>query len=384
MVKQYHLSGDTIEMRELLIADAYGRRLDNIRIAVTAECNYRCIFCHIEGEPLDGPARPGTLSPLLRPEHYEIVAEASKLLGIKKIKLTGGEPLLRADIVEIVDSLAAHSSAEISMTTNGYFLSRYAEKLGEAGLERVNISIHSLKPEKYRFITGVPGLNKVLKGLQSAYEAGFGIKINSVILNSVNSDEIFDLAKLASKYGAVLQLIELHPVGLGARFFNKYYYPLSKIENELLKKGAKKTIRDLHNRPVYILPDGQIIEIVRPYGNPLFCSGCTRIRIGPFGDLSPCLNYKGPRPSIAEILKNPHYSREEKILKVASEIIDLVAIRRPYFMCSRTSPPNYMTSMNSNHKSLRIPHPKKKKFEEAKKALRLLLEERGSLEPRAQ
>ncbi len=371
-------------MKELLIADAYGRQLDNIRIAVTAECNYRCIFCHIEGEPLNGPAKPGTLSPLLRPEHYEIIAEASRLLGIKKIKLTGGEPLLRADIVEIVYSLAAYSNAEISMTTNGYFLSKYAEKLREAGLERVNISIHSLKPERYRFITGVPGLDQALKGLQTAYDAGFGIKINSVILNSVNSDEVFDLARLASKYNAILQLIELHPVGLGARFFNKYYYPLLKIEKELLKIGAKKTIRDLHNRPLYVLPNGQKIEIVRPYGNPIFCAGCTRIRIGPFGDLSPCLNYKGPRPSISETLKNPHYSRQEKILKVASEIIDLVAMRKPYFMCSRTSPPNYMIPTKSNHKSLRISHPKKKKFEEAKRVLRLLLEERDSLEPRAQ
>ncbi len=370
-------------MQKITITDAYGRTLDNIRISVTAECNYRCIFCHIEGEPLEGPARPGTLNPLLQPSDYEIIAYAAELLGVKSIKLTGGEPLLRKDIVEIVQSISSTKSIEISMTTNGYFLERLAGDLYSAGLKRVNISIHSLKPEKYKFITGVPGLDKVLFGLKAAKNAGLSIKINSVILKDVNQDEVISLADLAHKYNAILQLIELHPVGLGAKFFKTYFYPLSKIEKQLIEMGAKIEYRKLHNRPIYVLPDGQRIEIVKPYANPVFCAGCTRIRIGPFGDLSPCLNYTGPRPTILNILRASS-SFEEKVYLVASAIIDLVSKRKPYFMCSINAKVPILYYSNGRYPVLkRFSFPKRKSFEEAKEALKSLLAEREILKSKA-
>jgi len=355
----------------LRIQDPYGRPLTNIRLVLTDECNYRCIFCHMEGEPLQGPKKPGRGSPLLLPEDYYIIARSSWLLGVSKFKLTGGEPLLRTDIVEIIESVRAGApGSETSMTTNGYLLSKLADRLAEAGLSRVNISIHSLNPEKYEFITGVPGLSRALEGLRAALDTGLGVKINMVILKYVNEDEVLTMANLAHALGATLQLIELHPVGLGSKFFKKYFYPLNKIERKLISLGARVNYRkDLHNRPIYRLPSGATIEIVKPFNNPLFCAGCTRIRIGPYGDISPCINWKGPRPVLSPVLRAATLSLEEKIILVGDKIIDVVASRAPFYLCT-------LSNCNGNvsrQKIARIPLPKRASYEQAKLALRSLL-----------
>ncbi len=126
--------------RRLRIADAYGRPFNNLRLSVTAECNYKCIFCHVEGEPIEGPARIGTLPPRITPEEYGIIAEAAWLLGAESFKLTGGEPLIRKDIVEVVEQISLNApGSDVSMTTNGYLLEKLAGPLAEAGLRRVNI-----------------------------------------------------------------------------------------------------------------------------------------------------------------------------------------------------------------------------------------------------
>jgi len=313
------------------VVDAYNRPLESLRLAVTAECNYRCVFCHIEGEPIGGPARLGSLPPRITPEEYGIIAEAAWLLGVKSFKITGGEPTTRQDLPEIVSNIRKHApGAEISMTTNGYLLPRQAPRLARAGLERVNISVHSLDPEKYEFITGVPGLDKALESLEAAVNAGLRVKINMTIMKGVNDGEILDLARLAKKYGAVLQVIELQPVGLGARFFKQYYYPARKVEEYLLSLGASVRRRKLHNRPIYILPTGEKIEVVQSYDNPLFCLGCTRIRIGPFGDVSPCLNWKGPRPSILTPIREAA-SRRDKVLAAVRVLLEANSLRRPTF-----------------------------------------------------
>ncbi|MEB3844499.1 MAG: GTP 3',8-cyclase MoaA [Desulfurococcales archaeon] len=367
--------------KRLAVKDAYGRYLNNLRIAVTAECNYRCIFCHIEGEPLEGPVKPGVLSAQITSGEYALIAEAAWRVGVDKFKLTGGEPLLRADIVDIIRSIRESApKAEISMTTNGYFLEKLAVTMREAGLQRVNVSVHSLDPERYAFITGVPGLDRALRGVKAAVDSGLGVKINMVVLRDVNSSEIWDMLEYARAHGATLQLIELHPVGLGARFFQKYFYPLSKIERELSARGAKVLRRSLHNRPVYILPDGARIEIVRPYSNPLFCAGCTRIRLGPFGDLSPCLNWRGPRPSILGILKNRELSREEKIILIASKMVDLVAQRRPYYLWPvRDGQILYEPGgVNTNNRTGRMSIPKRLYFLKVKEELERLQAGGGS------
>ena len=349
------------------VADPYGRPLNNIRLAVTDECNYRCIFCHMEGEPVEGPRRPGLGSPLLRPGDYENIAEAGSLIGVSKFKITGGEPLVRADIVEIVEALRRGAPrSEVSMTTNGYLLRGLAHRLREAGLARVNISIHSLRPSVYELITGVPGLERALEGLREAVSTGLGVKINMVVLRGVNDGEVLSMAEFARSLGATLQVIELHPVGLGARFFQKYHYPLRLLEERLASMGAKVERRSLHNRPIYTLPSGARIEIVRPVGNPFFCAGCTRIRIGPYGDLLPCINWRGPRPLITGILRSKNLSRVEKAARIAEELIDLVASRRPYYMCTLDNCERPI----SRPRPGRIRLAKRSRYEELKRELR--------------
>ncbi len=348
------------------ITDAYGRPLNNLRIAVTDECNYRCIFCHMEGESSEGPARPGAGRAILTPEDYWLVARAASLVGVSKFKVTGGEPLLRHDIVGIVENIhQASPQAEISMTTNGYFLAKLVGKLVNVGLKRVNVSIHSLRPEVYKFITGIPGLDRALKGLKVAVDAGLGVKVNMVVMRGLNEDEILTMAEFAAKHGATLQLIELHPVGLGAKFFRKYHYPLEKVEKTLEELASRVERRSLHNRPIYILPGGVRVEIVKPVSNPLFCAGCTRVRLGPYGDLLPCLNWRGPRPIITPILRNSSLTAEEKVVEIAEALVDLVASRKPFYMCTLKNCPT-----NGRVRLGRISHAKRAYYERLKMELR--------------
>lgn len=337
----------------LRVEDAYGRPFNNLRISVTNECNYRCIFCHIEGDPIGRPLRPGQLPPIMVPEEYGIVAKAAFLLGARNFKLTGGEPLIRRDIVDIVGNIAENApGSDISMTTNGYLMKTYGARLAEAGLNRVNISVHSLRPGRYKFITGVDGLKRAIEGVAAARDAGLGLKVNMVVLKGINEDEIFDVAEFAHRHGGMLQLIELHPVGLGARFFKQYFYPLSEFEKKLLESGATVRRRGLHNRPVYTTPEGYRIEVVKPYSNAIFCSGCTRIRLSPTGELSPCLNYMGPRVKMLHALRAAK-TWKEKVLAAARALLEVNEMRRPFWLVPLKDEPREPSGLAFNGKVTR-------------------------------
>ncbi len=318
-----------------MLVDRFGRPLQNLRVSVANECNYRCIFCHLEGSPLPGPLPLKNVveEKYLNPKDYAVIAEAASRLGITKVKITGGEPLIRNDIIEIVSSFKEYGRFDdISMTTNGYRLAMLASSLREAGLDRVNISIHSLKENRYKYITGVPGLSNALKALDVSLDAGFrAVKVNMVVMKNVNEGEIPDFIELAAKKKFILQLIELHPIGLGRVVFRKHYLPLDSIEKYLKQRATKISIRkDLHNRPIYILDNGVKVEIVRPYNNWKFCMGCTRIRISPEGFLYPCINWRGPRIGLLEKLRAKS-TWNEKVLIVMEAIKKTNKMREPYF-----------------------------------------------------
>ncbi len=319
----------------MVLVDSYGRPLLNMRVIVTDECNYRCLFCHIEGEPLDSPIPPGKALSLgyLSLYEYELVAEAASRVGIEKIKFTGGEPLLRSELPSIIRVFRDYGSfKDLSLTTNGYLLDVLSDTLHESGLDRVNISLHTLRPEVYKFITGVDGHQRVLNGIEKARETGYRqIKINMVVMRGVNDSEIPAMIDFAAEKDLVLQLIELHPVGLGKEKFNDYYMPLTRIEDYLKSRSAKTYIRtDLHNRPIYVLDNGVKVEVVRPYNNWRFCMGCTRIRISPRGELFPCINWFGPRPSIRDYIKGLE-TREEKVNAIVEAIKEVNKLRRPFY-----------------------------------------------------
>ncbi len=305
--------------------DRYGRPLLNVRFVVTLRCNFRCFFCHSEG-------LVARKAPEMEPWEYEIVAEAAGRLGVKSFKVTGGEPLIRNDILDVIGALRrGHPRASISVTTNAYLLAEYAQGLSELGVDHVNVSLHSLNRERFRFITGVDGLENVLRGLEAARQHGLRVKINSVVLRGVNVDELWELVELASKLDASLQLIELHPVGMGSKVFNEYHMPYSEVVRVLEPRARKIRFRsELHNRVILELDNGVIVEVVGPTGNPVFCAGCTRIRVTPYGEMTPCLNRGDLLVEFRSAVRRAG-SREEAVEAVIDAFRRVNALREPYY-----------------------------------------------------
>jgi len=212
--------------------------------------------------------------------------------GVDAVKLTGGEPMLRRDIIEIVRKLRALDLREISMTTNGTLLSKLAEQLHDAGLSRVNVSLHSLRRDRFRFIVGVDGYDEARSAVSAAIQAKLlPVKLNMTLLKNVNDDEIDEMIDFAHRTGGngevVLQLIEL--VVTDPMFYSKYHCELAPIEERLKTQAIAAYRRGLHNRPRYVLPNGVTVEVVRPMHNSEFCMKNNRIRITYDGKFKPCL-----------------------------------------------------------------------------------------------
>ncbi|MEM1607169.1 MAG: GTP 3',8-cyclase MoaA [Candidatus Bathyarchaeia archaeon] len=267
----------------MAIKDCFGRPVENLRISVTQRCNFKCIYCHREGQ-LDSSEME------LSAEEIERIVRVAASLGIYGVKLTGGEPLLRRDIVEIVRRISSVPGIrDISMTTNGFLLKEYARQLREAGLIRVNVSLDTLNAEKFKIITGVDAHEKVVEGIIEASRVGLNpIKINMVLLKGVNCDEIEDMIKFAEENRLVLQLIELEQP-CETPFYMKYHLDLEDIEGKLRDKSSKIIVRSMHHRRKYVLESGVEVEVVKPMHNTEFCLHCNRIRLTSDGKLKPCL-----------------------------------------------------------------------------------------------
>ncbi len=265
-----------------MLIDRWGRPLDSLRVSVTSNCNFSCIYCHREG-----PANRGEG---LSPDDYMAIAKVASELEIKRFKLTGGEPLIRRDIVDIVKAFATTKPEDLSMTTNGFFLEDLAYKLAEAGLMRVNVNLPSLDRERYRYVTRVDGLEKVLKGLRVAQEAGLKpITLNVVLLKGINDNDYKRIIEFASANGCRVRFIELEPITIPKKVFEALYTSLDPVVNYLEKIAVRKYIRKFHARPVYVLDTGVEVEIVKWTHNTAFCMNCTRIRLTADGMLIPCV-----------------------------------------------------------------------------------------------
>ncbi len=270
----------------MVLTDKCGRPLLNLRIALTQRCNLRCDYCHKEGEINHSKTR---LNEMKVPEIARISRIAVEL-GISRIKLTGGEPLMREDLCEIVQAIAAIPDLkDLSMTTNGQLLADVAKKLHDCGLLRVNISLPTLDPEKYTNLTGGK-ISKTLEGIKTAMKAGFcPVKLNMVILSEANVDDVPAMMEYAHEAGVILQLIELDPVNVSSKYYSKYHKSLDEYENMLRHKAvAIETRKYMHGRRIYRLPD-VTVEVVHPIENSEFCMHCTRMRITSDGKLKPCL-----------------------------------------------------------------------------------------------
>jgi len=305
------------------IVDRFGRPFTIMRISITHDCNFKCFFCHMEGED---PASKTYLTP----EEIGMVAEAAARLGVRRFKITGGEPTLRRDLPEIIGEIKVRAGAEdISMTTNGVLLETLARRLRGAGLDRVNISLHSTDPDRFYRITGTRLLDRVLRGIDAAIEAGYRqVKINMVILKNFNEGDVWKLIEVAREKNLVLQLIELHPVGEGRKVFSKYHTFLDDLEARLARIARMRVRKELHNRPIYYLDGGGAVEIVRPVKNPLFCAACTRIRLTADGYLKPCLVRNDNLVHIKNILRMD-VGREKKIELLVEALLAANSLREP-------------------------------------------------------
>jgi GTP 3',8-cyclase len=305
------------------LTDNCGRPLLNLRISITQRCNNRCAYCHKEGEV----QRANRSAELMSVEEIVRISKIAIGLGISRIKLTGGEPLMRKDLPEIVAGIAAVPGLrDLSLTTNGLLLGGgMAKRLRDCGLKRVNISLPSLNPETYHKLTGGK-LMAALEGVKTAIEADFSpVKLNTVVLNDVNVGDVPDLIDYAGRNGVVLQLIELDPVNVGDKYYNEHHRSLDEQETMLREKAVTIEKRPfMHNRLIYHLPNA-IVEVVKPIENTDFCMHCTRMRVTSDGKLKPCLMRNDNLTDILTPIREGASDEELKDLFVKANLL-----REPY------------------------------------------------------
>ena len=265
--------------------DPFGRSINYLRISVTDRCNLRCIYCM----PPEGVPQMSH-SEILSYEEIQTVVHAAAELGINKIRLTGGEPLVRAELPKLVKMLSQiEGIKELSLTTNGVLLKNYAVELKQAGLSRVNVSLDTLKPDKFRYITRIGRLKDVLGGISAAKKAGFDpVKINTVVMRGINDDEILDFATMTYEEGWHIRFIELMPFKGVAEFV-----PSNELRQHIDLLGNLEPCTPItSNGPAiyYRLAGAKgTIGFIGPLTELSFCSRCNRMRLTPDGRLRPCL-----------------------------------------------------------------------------------------------
>jgi len=267
-----------------MLFDDWGRPTLNLRVSLTQRCNLNCVYCHREGQSL------GSASVEMSTDEVVKIVRIAVSLGISRVKLTGGEPLLRSDILEIVRGIAKlRGLHDLSMTTNGIRLASLAKPLHKAGLMRVNVNLPSLDEKTYEALNG-GNVHEVVEGVKAAVKAGlYPVKLNMLVLKGVNEKEIPRMISFARHTETILQLIELEPVNIDDSFYSRYFYSLVDVEAALKRQALDvKTRSDMQNRHIYFLPKVKV-EVIHPIENTEFCARCTRLRVTSDGKLKPCL-----------------------------------------------------------------------------------------------
>lgn len=265
--------------------DAYGRKITYLRLSVTELCNLRCRYCM----PEDGVCKKRH-EEMLTEEEMLCAVEAAASLGVTKLRITGGEPLVKRNILSICRRAAAvEGIGEVCLTTNGLLLPQLARPLREAGVRRVNLSLDTLDEKKYTYITRRGSLRQALDGLEAALDAGFErVKLNTVLIGGFNDDEIPALARLTQQYPVDVRFIELMPMYDSGDFGPQAYLPGSAV-TELLPELKPQPDGDGVAK-LYRLP-GALgnVGIISPI-SAHFCGACNRIRLTADGKLKPCLH----------------------------------------------------------------------------------------------
>ncbi|WP_088808668.1 MULTISPECIES: GTP 3',8-cyclase MoaA [Listeria] len=301
-----------------VLTDRFGRAHDYIRISVTDRCNLRCVYCMPE-EGLKFLPHEKVLSKDEIVDFMKIMAQ----FGIKKVRITGGEPLLRTDIVEIVRGIAAIPEIEdIAITTNAMYLAKKAEALKEAGLSRINVSLDSLKADRFKEITRGGRLQKVLDGIKKAEAVGlFPIKLNVVLIKGQNDDEIIDFLKFTQDKDINIRFIEYMPIGHAGNSWKKKYLSLTTIFDKCKEVGfeyeAVDSVRGNGPSENYRLKGAAgTFGLIHPVSSH-FCASCNRLRLTADGYIKACLYWDEELNIRPYIQNNP-----EELMKIVQQSID--------------------------------------------------------------
>ncbi len=312
--------------------DSIGRTINYLRISVTEFCNFRCVYCM----PVEG-VKPLEHSEIMRFEEIAEVVRVAADNGISKIRLTGGEPLVRKDIVNLIRLIRQIPNInEITMTTNGYLLEKYAEALKDAGLTRVNISLDTLKPDLFKKITRRGDLDIVWRGIEAAEKHGLTpLKINMVMMAGINDNEIPDFMKLSIDNPWHVRFIELMPIqnqvswGDGFPDPSACYVSTGTILQRYQYLGLKPIyhLNQLGPAQLYQLPNAKgYVGFISPLDDDHFCSRCNRLRLTSDGNLRPCLM------SDLEVPLLPALRAGEDITELISKVIKLKPAQHELFL----------------------------------------------------
>ncbi len=304
------------------IIDPFGRTINYLRVSVTDRCDFRCVYCMSE----DMTFLPK--QDLLTLEELDRLCSAFIDKGVKRLRITGGEPLVRRDIMTLFKSLSRHlntgSLEELTLTTNGSQLAKYAKELRNYGIKRINVSLDTLNAEKFRTLTRWGDLKKVLEGIEAAQNAGIKVKINAVALKDVNEDEFIPMIKWAHGHGMDITFIEVMPLGEIESARIDQYMPVSAVRSQIEQSMTLREIDYKTGGPARYVESEQTggrIGFITPMTHN-FCESCNRVRITCTGTLFMCLGQED-----AADLRTPlRISHNNELLNQA---IDAAILRKP-------------------------------------------------------
>jgi cyclic pyranopterin phosphate synthase len=305
------------------LKDSYGRAIRDLRVSVTDRCNFRCFYCLPHGSPEETAPK----SALLTYEEIEFAASVFVSLGVEKVRLTGGEPMLRRDIETLVSKLArVPGLRDLALTTNGFNLSERAAGLKAAGLTRVTVSLDSLRRAAFQRITGADMLGRVLEGIRAAQRVGLvPVKVNAVVVRGHNDDEVADMAAFAREHAVSVRFIEYMPLDSGHGWTRERVVPGAEIRaaiNERFLLVARRVERGSETATRYRFADGAPgeIGIIAPVTEP-FCGACSRVRLTADGQIRTCLFSKAEH-SLRDVIRRGATRAE------AAEYIESVVMQK--------------------------------------------------------
>ncbi|MEL6551694.1 MAG: GTP 3',8-cyclase MoaA [Pseudomonadota bacterium] len=300
------------------LVDPFQRAITYLRLSVTDRCDFRCVYCMSEQMTFLPKAE------LLSLEELDRLASAFIRLGVEKLRITGGEPLVRRDIMQFFEAMGRHLRSgalkELTVTTNGSQLARFADDLARAGVQRINVSLDTLDAVKFKEVTRWGRLAQVLDGLDAAQAAGLRVKLNTVALKGFNEEELFDLLAFCETRGMDITFIEVMPMGdLGNEDRIDQYWPLSDLRARL---AARYTLTELSHRTggparyVRINETGQQVGFITPLTHN-FCESCNRVRVTCTGEIFTCLGQEGKSDLRAPLRASPEDAPLEEAIRAA-------------------------------------------------------------------